>query len=85
MAVNFRDAATILRKKAAAQAWVCSGEDVEDESRWQASGKLEDLEIHMSLEEAHDDKGTNKIYQWLIIYHSSSGKMLLAKFRTAST
>lgn len=41
---------------------MCSGEDVEDESRWQASGKLEDLEIHMSSEEAHDDKGTNKIY-----------------------
>ena len=62
MAVYFRDAATILRKKEAAQAWVCSGEDVEDESCWQESGRLEDLEIHMGLEEAHADKGTNKIY-----------------------
>lgn len=41
---------------------MCSGEDVEDESHWQANGKLEDVEIHMSSKEAHDDKGTNKIY-----------------------
>lgn len=62
MAVYFTYAATSLRKKEAAQALKCSGEDVEDESCWQESGKLEDLEVHLGLEEAHDDKGTNKIY-----------------------